>query len=398
MSLANLRQLKLHNADETAFGVEEGSFAGRDIRLASEPVCHPDQEAIPDPSIQQRAELENPPILGLKSKTKLTFSTFLRGTGTAAASGVAALGAADLPESQLLSNAFSGGESLGTGSTISGSGATTTVLPCTSGAGFAIGQAVLVGSEASPIGNIATNNVTLIRALSSAPADTTVVNASATYYPNWGAINSNSMQFQLRGSEDDYHKFLGCQANFKLANLNPGQIPLINWDCFVATWAAGTTAAMTKDSWTNTTDPPLIGSAGALYIQDVGTTTINEIDASNLSFDVGLTWQVLNSPGGIQGVQGYELVGLVPTFDITINAWSDGWRDAFEANTGKYIHFQIGSTAGNTILIELQNCYIDKWERVGVNAITGTKITGKAYGYGATLTNIRRAPIKIHLL
>lgn len=398
MPLSNLRQLKIHNANESSFGVAEGSFSGRDIRCATEPVCHPDQEAIDDPSIRQRAELESPPILGLKSKTKLTFNTFLRGTGTAAASTVAALGAADLAEGQLLKNAFSQGESLGTGTTINGAGATTTVLPCTSAAGLAIGQAVLVSGEATPIGNIAANDVTLIRALSGAPAAATVVNASATYYPNYGAVNTGSLQFQLRGSEDDYHNLLGCQATCKLANLNPGQIPQISWECMVASWTAGTSAAMIRDSWDNATDPPTIGSAGALYIQTVATTTINEVDASALSIDLGLVYETLRSPGGIQGIQGYELKELIPKFEITINSWSDTWRDVFEAGTAKYIHYQIGSTAGNTILIEMQNCYFDKWERVGVNGITGTKITGKAFGLGSTLTTLRRAPLRIHLL
>lgn len=73
------------------------------------------------------------------------------------------------------------------GTTVSGSGSTTTVVDVTSAAGFAVGDLVLIGGEVRRITAVDTastpDNITVAPALSAAPADTTEVFGSERFTP-----------------------------------------------------------------------------------------------------------------------------------------------------------------------------------------------------------------------
>lgn len=385
-----------HNADETAFATAEGSFSGRDIRVVNKPNLQLTQDWIADPGIRQRIGHVKSGILGLR-KAKLTFETFLRGTGTAAGNAVAALGYANLVEGQLLRNAF-GGESLGTGTTVNDVAATTTEIDVTSAAGLSIGQAVMIGGEASIIGNISSNTITLIRALSSAPADTTPVYAAAVYYPVED-LSGGTLQFQCMGAEDDYWSLLGGQAALKLSNLGIGQLAHAQWEITGAEWAAHTGASIANDSYSNATNPSPMGFASSLYVQDFGTTTRNLVNFQSITVDPGMTFEALASGSGTNGIQAYRRQAILPKVEFTTE-YSDDWRDDFEAQTAKYLHLQIGSTAGQTVLIEVPKFYINKSvERNAYNSQLGSKVAGEGRDdTSAGSTDLLQAAIRVHLL
>lgn len=395
-SIFNVQSLTAHNDDETTFGTAEGSYSGRDIRTVSVPTLNLSQAALENTTTRQRLGMAYAPIIGLKNQSKLGFSTWFRGTGTAAGNATAALGKADLVESQLLWNAF-GGESLGTGTTVTGSGSTTTSIDCTSAAGLAIGQAVMINGEVSVIGNIVTNTLTLTRALSAIPSGSDVVYASATYFPLEDI--TKTLQFQLKSGEDDWYKLLGCQSAISFADLNTNQIPKINYDFSVASWSAQTSASLDLDSYTKTNNPPIPGYASKLYIQDFGTTTINQVDTNNLNIAPNMTIEALMSVSGVEGMQGWRRASIAPTIDMSVNAWSDDYRDDFEAQTAKYIHYQIGSTAGSTVFIEIPKAYVSEMpQHVGVNNQHGVGVKFMGVESGTTFTDIARSAIRVHLL
>lgn len=398
MSVYNpdIQSLQVGKVNETTSGTAEAVFTGVDVRATSDIKLALAQQANPDPTVRQRIGQVNSFLLGLKSG-KLDFSTFLRGTGTAAASGVAAKGASDYyPEALLLRNCF-GGESKGTGTTISGSESTTTLLKCTSGAGLLEGQAVLVDGIASVIGAISTNDVTLLRALSSAPDGDTVVNASATYYFTQTA--TNTLQFQFKGAQDDYWDITGCKGTCKLSGLNAGDNTLVNYSFQGMDWNAYTSASIANDSYANSANPSPVGYASTVWIQDNGTTTANEVDIHNMAVDPGIAYEQIKSASGTQGVQAYARSKSEPIISFD-TAFADDWRDDFEAQTAKYIHLQIGTTAGSTVLIEIPNFVISKSVELSkYNSMLGSKITGMGLEDVTLGTDdLDRSPIRVHLL
>jgi hypothetical protein len=396
---SRLQSLKVHSAVETAFGVAEASFTGRDIQLVSD--CNLDLKynMIPDPSLHQKIFPYKAHVMGLQSGSKMTFQTPFRGTGTAAASTIAAKGADDLAEGQLLKNAL-GGESLGTG-TVCGLSSTTTSIVVANSAIFAVGQAVLINGEASPIGAIPDGtHITLKRALSTAPAQNAVINASATYYPDADYFDSGitSLQFQARSPADEYWQMYGVQANLALVDIGPGQYPKLSWDCHVTAFAKAASGAMAAASYDKSIIPPIPGNASKMYIQTLATTTINTINTNAFSINLNSALVPFSSVSGIQGVSQYVREKIEPAFEITI-PYDDDYVDAFNASTAKYLHYQIGSTAGNTILIEIPNWYVENNpDRAAIGTLLGHKFKGYAIQDTTTTNDLTLAPVRIHLL
>ncbi len=398
-----LRDLEIHNANESAFGVDEsGSFSGRSVRCVSAPKVTAAQDALKNPSLRQYLGETLPPILGLKNKSKVTASVALRGTGTAAGNAVAALGAAGLAEGQLLKNAF-GGESLGTGTDVNDAAAAATGFTVTDASGLEVGQAimVLVGSvlEATVIKTISTNDLTFTRALSAAPADNAIVYASATYYPTEAL--PGTLQAQATGSEDGYFRALGCQADMKISNLNPGQLSQLDFDLMVASWVKMTGASLAAATYTNTVNAPVVGAASFLYLGDNGNTARNLINCNQISIDPGLGIEGIPSVSNmVEGLQGYGRTGMTPTVELTTNPHSFDWQDDFDALTGKFLHYQIGATAGSTVLIEIPLIYFTAVPgRAAVLSQLGMALKGEGrIDSSLGVTELLRAPIRYHRL
>lgn len=392
----DIRSVAIHNDDEETFGTAEDSFSGRDVRTITKPNCALSQDWIPDPTTRQRIAPVTKGILGLK-KGKLDFTTFLRGTGTAAGNATEALGYADLAEGQLLRNVF-GGESLGTGTTVAADPAPT-VNGCTvaSAAGLSVGQAIMINGEATVIKTKSTNALTFTRALSAAPEESDVVYAAATYYPVQAL--THTLQFQCKGAEDDYWSLLGCQGSLKLQQFGMGQLVQAVYEFVAASWAAHTGASIDNDSYSNETNPPAVGYSSAIYVQDYDTQTLNMVDADGISIDPGMAIEAIPSASGVMGVQKYTRSATAPAVEFTTE-YADDWRDDFEAQTAKYFHMQIGSTAGQTALVELQKCYLNKSvERSAYNSQLGSKVSMMAVdNTAAGSTDLLQAAMRVHLL
>jgi hypothetical protein len=402
MSLFDLLNLQLHNADEGTFATVEGSPTWRDLRITARPKIDPSQTWFDDPAIRQRLEERYPKIQGLKSVGALApIQIPLCGTGTAAGDTVEADGATDCSDGQMLKNSF-GGESLGTGTTVNDAGATTTGFTVASAAGLSEKQAVLctttAGLEANVIDTISTNDLTFVRAFTSAPANGSTVNASATYYP---LTPSGTLQFRSLDAEAAaaFWTWLGCQLTAKLSALNPGEEPRVDLEGMVVSWAESSGGSLAMASYDHTTNASTPGLASELHIQNVATTTRNLIHHSNIAIDPGITYNAIPSASGVEGVQGYGRATWLPKIEITVNSFSADWFDDITSQQAAYLHYQIGSTAGETVLIEIPNMTLDavpeKASVEGQNALS-MKWTGR--GLGTTETDLARAPIRLHRL
>ena len=402
MALHAPRDLEIHDANESAFGVDEaGSFSGRSVRCVSAPKVTASQAALKNPALRQYLGETLAPILGLKSASKVTASVAMRGTGTAAGDGVAALGAAGLAEGQLLKNAF-GGESLGTGSDVNTTTAATGIT-VTDGSGFAVGQAimVLVGTvyEATVIKTISTHDLTFTRALSAAPADEAIVYGSATYYPTEAL--TGTLQAQATGAEDGYFRMLGCQSDLKFSNLLAGQLPQLDFDLMVASWAKKTGASLSAATYANTVNAPVVGSSSFLFLGDNGATTRTLINCNAISIDPGLGIEGIPSVSNmVEGLQGFGRNAIAPTVELTTNPHSMDWLDDFSALTDKTLHYQIGATPGSTVLIEIPSIYFTVVpQRAAVLSQLGVTLKGEArIDSSLGVTELLRAPVRYHRL
>lgn len=397
MVLANLRDIKVALEDTFGEGGTGGEF--KSVRCVTQPKADPTRQVHEDPTIRQTLASRYKPILGLLSGSKVTFDTHLRGTGTAAGDGTTSKGSADLVEGLLLKCAL-GGEDLGTGTDVDDAAPTVADFDVGDASGLAEGYGVLCGTEASVISSVAGGNVSLLRALASAPADESVVYASTTYYPTESLFGT--LEVQALGAEataDGYFAFRGCGLDLKLDQLDPGQLPKVVYEGTACTWTHHATGTLATPTFDNSTLPPVVGYASALYIGDYGDSTRNKVHFSSIKIDPGVAIEAVPSGSGIQGVQDYERSVIAPTVEITVYPFDYDWFSDFDNSTAKYIHLQIGSTAGATVLIELQRVYFDAVpERNPIGQQLGVTLKGKGFAKNTDTNERVVSPIRIHLL
>lgn len=405
MAFEELELVQVHNADETAFGVAQSSFSGRDIRLAGRAKMDVAQAFIDDPTNRAQLARTRPKLLGLKNATRWELPVFLRGTGTKA-EGVAALGYANLAEGQLLRSAF-GGESLGTGTTVAADPAPGAAgFTVASAAGLAIGQAILVeldtGNEASVISDISTNAISLVRALSKAPAASAKVWGAATYYPTTELAHSLQFVGLTAGAADHYYQIMGCALQAKFGDIVPGQLPIITYEVMAADWVRQTGGALANpDLSANISNPPLPGYASTMLIGEVGVTTRRVLHAGSLKLDPGLPLAALGSVSGVQGVEKYVRTEMKPTVEFDVAAWDTEWEDlAIGQEDLFFVHMQIGNVPGETVLIDLPAMAIAEIPpRVAIaNSQLGKHVKGEGRSSDTAVSDITAATIRVHLL
>lgn len=221
---------------------------------------------------------------------------------------------------RLLKVAF-GGETLGTGSTIT-TGASTTSLPLSSAAGIGKGTAIAVGTgtggklEMREVKNVSGNTVTLKHALSSSPANGATVYSCACYYPSTVAGASGactSLQMICEGLEpDDRWLLLGGQVSsppkFTIAN---GAISRMSFEWEFADWfyadgasTAGDFVGPQLDFATYSSSVPIVTKASELRIFDKGTTSLSStnVDASSYELTTSLAYTPHLAPGGTNNI------------------------------------------------------------------------------------------------
>jgi hypothetical protein len=321
----------------------------------------------------------------------------------------------------LLLKVFMGGETLGTGTTVT-TGATATVVPLTSAAGIAVGTALGFNTgaggalEIREVKSKSGNTVTLKLALTGAPADGASVLSGATYsMGGTDGSQTTSLQTIVEGLSTAHRWLLaGGQLKSLALALGVGTQPRatfgVSYADFLLANGSNTAANLTSGalgaaSYSNTT--PLVQQASELRAQTVGTSTLSGtlLHAPTIEFKPNIKYSPHKTPAGRNTIKQWirdhappvlEGAFVVPHEDAT-------WFDARDAATPKMLAYQIGSsfTKGG-ILIVAPNVQITDVQTEGVGGIHSQRVSWRARLDTDTTegspSDLGRSAFRIHLI
>lgn len=297
-------------------------------------------------------------------KSTLTFKTEMRGTGTAAASTVAAI---DGEVGKLLKAVF-GTQDKDTGSLVSGSGSTTTTIDVTAGQGsqFSIGNLVGVGLstgiEVRRITNIATDTLTVTPAFSGAPANGNTVYAADNF--RLADSGHGTVSFVAKGDGREFC-LTGCMGSVKFGGITADGRPMFDFNFMGDGWSETTKASLpaATDSYTNYA-PTVVGSPCYISTSATGLTIAE--------FDLDLGNKIVEQPStaGTNGratyvVTGRDIKGKLKAFFNTTQLTS------FKNATEVPILMQVGSTAGNIVAFAIPKAQFTASDLESINELLG---------------------------
>lgn len=216
----------------------------------------------------------------------------------------------------------------GTGTTVSGSGSTTTVVDVVDASGLAVGGCVEISGELRRITATDTvstpDNITVTPALTAAPADTTTVTAGITYYPKDARADAQDALTAWAGNNRSLERFVGfVPATF---NLTMGGAGAARWSIngparsrsalWSTTLSGGIDAAVTTVAVTNGTACPADASAtNPYYFQfgDVSGEVIKVIAVSGNNWTVGTRGVYAHGGAAASHSNGDEVFPAIPT-------------------------------------------------------------------------------------
>lgn len=195
--------------------------------------------------------------MGAKSGT-LSFKTELKGSGTVAADGVAAIAA----ESDQILQALFGTVTRGTGSIVVSAGSTVNVVNVSTGDGAGFTKYMMAifncgatyGYVARFITGISTDALTLDRALPAVPANGAAVYASSMYTRANTGHSSLAFVAKRGQSTSIEYTFLGCKIDTaKITGIAARGTAILEVTCSVTDWVATTKGSLAGTSLTGIT-------------------------------------------------------------------------------------------------------------------------------------------------
>jgi hypothetical protein len=401
------RLARLRGCQNAVFGTEVTISSFFEIPAIID-TCEPDLvEVMEQPGhVIQRLDQRSVGVLMPKNDTRLGFQTNLETFTTKATNGVA-------PTKHWLGSMLeclmgTSSSRASSGTTISGTSSTTTVVnvadASTYRAGGALGIVSTAGKlEIREIESISSNAITLKMALSNAP-----VTAGATVYgcytyflhnhPN--GVASPYMQFALEGYALAHRWFLptGAPESFGIEDFTPAGIPRLSWKWMHPSWfsANGTDTTMNLLG----TLPTGVALGRSTYINTVLNTNRDcdirlrtwasssalptALAASKVSFKPNIKYEEVKSLGSTvlnSTVADYIRVETYPdpaigvTYEVPMGA--DLTVDGYQANaTLLAFTYQVGAVAARGgVLLSVPNCQIMKKPAViGIGGVTGRSV------------------------
>lgn len=328
---------------ESTFSTDPDTDGSDYVRLpAEEIVCAVTQEAIPRPLMRSAMGKRVASVIGGKGGT-LTFKTPLVGAATAGAASVAAVAPTWLSPA-LKACGFT--ESAGTGTAVTGSGSTTTVIDVTSAAGISAGSVVMIGGEVREVtaANTAAtpDNITVFPALSAIPSAATVVYAAVNYMLLDGADSGSTVAFAVKG-QGSQETLLGCKGTVKIDGVDARGRPMLSWSFQIDSWADTSNKSSLPTTLGLKVNPLAMGSPFWL--------ASTKTPIANFMFDPGFTVSPKPSTQGTQGRAGWLVTG--ETSRMTVRPYFDqtAQRTAFAAATQKTATMQFGAAHTETFAI-----------------------------------------------
>ena len=386
-----------------------GSFTYVPFNEGSASITTTTDEHDPNFAVQSRYQGREK-ILGKRSAS-LKFSMNLAPTGTAAASGVAAITSA----LGLVLKATMGGEHLGTGTTFSaGWTAVTGAVASAAGllAGGWVGWSNALGVvEWRQIKAISTNTLTMAHAFSGVPANTNVCFASAAYF--FVEDPSTSLQFLVSGAEsDDRFLCLGGQCTGGVSiTVDPSgaAIPTIDFNLTFAAYlesdeTAGTVTGALATA-TYTAYNPIVGFAGDFRLDVVGAPTMvtsARVHISALSWTPKIAFVPVTSPSGTMGIFRWRGARANPPIEGSFTTFFEAltyfqMRDSLADRCAAYT---LGTAAGSAVVLCAPTVQILNPQR----APSGEDVVGQTISFSgrrntdtAATTDLATAPVIIVL-
>ena len=408
----SFRLFECHYGAETSFAEAVTTYTGR-IPILSYTLTTT-QERIRDGALLSRENDENLSHLGPKS-AELEFTTYLIGHLTTAADVLVQTWLQDL-----LSDGWGGGDTAGTGSTISGGSSSATSINIADKGGFLAGGIVRVGVKGDARGDGAPaviSTVTeatpdvlaLLTGLPAAPTtagdvvygcqfayrDETATLATKRFMIGYSSTPTTGAQYHLRGGG-----LAGVTFDFPVAT---GGLPTVTLKYLFADWVR---SAVTIPSTSPTLSDDFCGpcAGGSFFRANFGTATRTTITPANVKFSTEMSLQPIPGPGGVGANQwntGWALTKCQPVMTVDL-PWTTTEETSFDTANQSYTYqhllFATNHSDGRHVSI-----YMPRAFRVGNRPSQPIEVNGQLYttntyvGRDSTTTDtqLTRSPFRL---
>ena len=275
----------------------------------------------------------------------------------------------------------------------------------TTGVTTASGKMIRVGAindgdgegEFYAVNNAAT--LTVHNALAGTPVGGAVIYAPELVYPSEGPTSSTitSLRFNFISSNQRYYVW-GCYpTSMSITGLNVGETPEVAVTMAAAAWAVESASTFPSSVSTDYFNPAPV-SGGALFIQDVGTTTRQLVDYRNFQFNIDLRTVGKTGPNTIRAYQALNMCrrikcGATVSFEYDsetagTDLWGGKWLAADASRTEQHMVWSGSTGDGQAIGIKCPNLYFIEDYPIQMNSggVNARSISFEA-GTGTTTTN-----------
>lgn len=295
--------------------------------------------------------------------------------------------------------------------TVQGAGATTTVIPATSGAawepGSAMGVVISGVLYVREVASVSSNNVTLKHALPSAPGNGATIMGCHTFYPGAGNYDSSSslaLQAMLNSAvTDQMWLYRGAQAESFALNTELGTFPKCTVQMMAAA-AARVTNALADATYDHRHH---IITDSVFRVAAVGTSTNTQTWASSMEWQINLAYQAIKAAHATNLIAGYVRKPGRPfaSGSFVVPVENDDYDDVVEAgesSTKRSITLQCGSIPSQgATMISVPQCHLTKALPEDIEEIAGQKIDWVAQRddqtSGGSIENLNDAAFRIHV-
>lgn len=398
----------------SAYGVDQSASPSNfiDVPIVEGSLAVTRTEDLLDPQTMQLA-LDNfsLSVRGVRS-CSVNFSSVLASTGSAYTGAASpALATTDDWALHRLFTTIMGGvlaPGVPNASTAVVAGSTTTVINVTTGHGVHFTQGSVIGCivngrvEAREILTKLSDAITVKVAFSGIPATGSQIYYGHTFYLTENPLNS--LQFMHDGMEDyDKHVYGGLQGGFTL-DLATGQLPKVNFALNGAYWAKLANATIAAGTIAN--HSPAAHMDTEFLVGTVGSSTRNVVHVSSETWTPNIQYIDIKSKAGVGTVlrkrrgRGRVIAGK---FTMLEDSTQFDFAAAAAAKTELAMFSQLGSVAGNIVLLSAPNCQVKVPQKTDNNGAAGLEVewmgrndnTAVASGYAGLYTT---SAFKIHML
>lgn len=365
MGYANVEQCRVDV--ESVYGLTSAG-AWSDERLVLGSFKHrPERRTHRDRTVVSRLNDKRDHRAGSKYGSGFDASFYLDGL----AAGLVTAQAYSHPQTNLskILRAALGGVRGGSGSTVNGGGATTTVIPVQVGHGarYAEGGAAVfyctVNGVLRPymreIADVTVDNLTLKMALPAAPANATNVLNCVTFYvvPTGVGGSGDTLSFLFLGDDvEDQWLYRGVNGTFTIETSIDEQL-VMAYAARSATWSRDSAPVFGPvASGTHVGGGPLDWRWGEVQFGTPGSTALKQFRFSDVSLNPGLTLLEDRGPDGVETMRRCYMGQTSPTLDLTAHMLSESdWEtyfDEYDPTTGDGVRQQHWAmlTAGEPIV------------------------------------------------